>query len=83
VHNRGELVRTPRLFRLTAAAALLLAVSASAAGAEKALQARVYADTGIAVTDILWTGKRFLYVENTKNVIWSAPPKVLRSADSH
>jgi hypothetical protein len=35
---------------------------------------RVFADTGIALTDILWTGKRFLYVENTANTVWSAPP---------
>jgi hypothetical protein len=75
VHNRGEPVRKPRLFRLIAAlVALLVVVSASAAGTQKPLQVRVYADTSIALTDILWTGKRFLYVENTKNVVWSAPP---------
>jgi hypothetical protein len=35
---------------------------------------RAYADTGIALTDVLWTGKQFLYVENTTNAIFSAGP---------
>ena len=33
---------------------------------------RAYADTGIPLTDVLWTGSRFLYVENTTNAVWQA-----------
>jgi hypothetical protein len=36
---------------------------------------RVFADTGIKLTDVVWTGKRFLYVENTANTVWAAGPK--------
>jgi hypothetical protein len=38
------------------------------------LHFRVLAETGIRLTDIAWTGDRFLYVENTTNTVWSAPP---------
>jgi hypothetical protein len=38
------------------------------------LQFRAYADTGILLTDIVWTGDRFLYVENTTNTVWAAGP---------
>jgi len=38
------------------------------------LHFRVLANTGIRLTDVAWTGKRLLYVENTVNTIWSAPP---------
>jgi len=38
------------------------------------LHFRVLANTGIRLTDVAWTGKRLLYVENTENTIWSAPP---------
>jgi hypothetical protein len=38
------------------------------------LHFKVLARTGIRLTDIAWTGDRILYVENTKNAIWSAPP---------
>jgi hypothetical protein len=38
------------------------------------LHFRVLAPTGIRLTDIAWTGDRILYVENTTNTVWSAPP---------
>jgi hypothetical protein len=38
------------------------------------LHFKVLARTGIRLADIAWTGDRILYVENTKNAIWSAPP---------
>lgn len=54
--------------------ALLLATG-SAVGAKPApVTFRAFADTGIALTDVLWTGSEFLYVENTTNAIWSAGP---------
>jgi hypothetical protein len=62
---------SPSLRRLLALAALaaaaaLLAVAASSA-ASPTLRFRVFSRTGIALTDVLWTGKQFLLVENTKN----------------
>ena len=38
------------------------------------LHFRVLATTGIRLTDVAWTGDRTLYVENTTNAVWSAPP---------
>jgi hypothetical protein len=57
-------------------AALAAASGAPAADAPKPkpLQFRVAADTGIRLTDVVWTGKRFLYVENTTNTIWQDGP---------
>ena len=37
------------------------------------LKFRVFANTGHKMDAIVWTGRRFLYVENTANTIWSAP----------
>jgi hypothetical protein len=39
------------------------------------LSFRTFADTRIALTDVLWTGKRFLYVENTTNEIFTSGAK--------
>jgi hypothetical protein len=39
-----------------------------------ALHFRVLAHTGIRLTDVAWTGDRLLYLENTTNTVWSAPP---------
>src|SRR5262249_61198492 len=36
------------------------------------LQFRLYAQTRIPLTDVLWTGSRFLYVENTTNEIYAS-----------
>jgi hypothetical protein len=67
-------VSKPRVLQLIGVvAAVQLAVSSSATSAPRPLPVRVFADTGIALTDILWTGKQFLYVENTANTVWSAP----------
>jgi hypothetical protein len=38
------------------------------------LHFKVLAPTGIRLADVAWTGERILYVENTANAIWSAPP---------
>jgi hypothetical protein len=38
------------------------------------LHFQVLAHTGIGLADIAWTGDRILYVENTTNAVWSAPP---------
>jgi hypothetical protein len=36
----------------------------------------VHDDTGIRLTDVVWTGSRLLYMENTTNVLWApgTPP---------
>ena len=39
-----------------------------------------HAHTGIRLADVVWTGKRFLYVENTTNVVWAAGPRLTKFA---
>lgn len=59
----------------TAAAVLVLAIaSVSSAAAPPRLQFRVFARTGLNLTDIVWTGTQFLYVDNTTNTVSAAPP---------
>jgi hypothetical protein len=50
------------------------AVTADVRASSAPVHVSVYAQTGIALTDIVWTGRRFLYVENTKNTLYAAPP---------
>jgi len=58
-----------------ALALVALAAAGTAGAAPPAqLQVRAYADTGLKLTDVLWTGTRFLYVENTTNTVWAAGP---------
>jgi hypothetical protein len=54
------------------AAALVTASDARAPVAT--LHFRVLVHTGIKLTDVAWTGNGFLYLENTTNTVWSAPP---------
>jgi hypothetical protein len=54
---------------------LLLPVAAAAAAGPRSLQLRVFADTGVRLTDVVWTGSRFLYVENTTNRVFAAGPQ--------
>jgi hypothetical protein len=56
-------------------AVLALGSAEPAASALKPLQFRVAVDTGIRLTDVLWTGSGFLYLENTTNTIWQSGPK--------
>jgi hypothetical protein len=51
-----------------------LATPSVAAPARPALHFKVFARTGIRLTDVVWTGSQFLYVENTTNVVSSAGP---------
>jgi hypothetical protein len=45
---------------------------ATGTGAEtRPVPVSVYAHTGLRLADIVWTGTRFLYVENTTNVVWA------------
>jgi hypothetical protein len=59
---------------VTRSVAALAVVLATAGGSPSPVTFRVYADTGIGLTDVLWTGNSFLYVENTANTIWQAGP---------
>jgi hypothetical protein len=64
-----------KVFRVivgTLVAASLLAATASAGG--PALRFRVFAGTNIRLTDIVWTGRQFLYIENTTSRIDAAGP---------
>ena len=54
------------------AIAALVAVPAARAP-EPVVHFRVFAATGIPLTDVLWTGSSFIYVENTTNKLWQAP----------
>jgi hypothetical protein len=57
-----------------AALAVALGAPSVAHAPAGGLHFKVLARTGIRLADIAWTGDRILYVENTKNAIWSAPP---------
>jgi hypothetical protein len=60
---------------ISAAALAVALVAPSVAHAPGGgLHFRVLAPTGIRLTDAVWTGDRILYVENTTNAVWSAPP---------
>src|SRR6266849_649926 len=50
------------------------AVPTSAAPERPALHFKIFARTGIRLTDVVWTGTQFLYVENTTNAISAAGP---------
>lgn len=54
-------------------AAALVTVS-DARGPVATLHFKVLARTGIGLADVVWTGNGLLYVENTTNTVWSAPP---------
>jgi hypothetical protein len=52
-----------------------LATSSAAAAPSPTLHFRAFAHTGIRLTGVVWTGKRFLYVENTTNAIFAGGAK--------
>ena len=64
------------LRRLLFSSVLLAALAApSAAASERpALHFKIFARTGIRLTDVVWTGRRFLYIENTTNALSAAGP---------
>jgi len=56
---------------LTAASGL---ISVAAGAGAAAIHFRVFARTGLRLTDIVWTGRQFLYVDNTTNRVAAAGP---------
>ena len=65
---------------LVALAAAVPCLAAGAGAATRPIAMSVHAHTGIRLTDVVWTGKRFLYVENTTNVVWTAGPRLTKFA---
>lgn len=63
-----------RSLALIAILAASLVTASDARGPVATLHFRVFAHTGIKLTEITWTAKGPLYVENTVNTLWSAPP---------
>jgi hypothetical protein len=57
-----------------AAFALAGASVSGPAAPRPALTFRVVAHTAQNMDSIVWTGARFLYVQNTANTVWAAPP---------
>jgi hypothetical protein len=51
-----------------------LIAEAGARAASPALNFRVFVRPRLNTDSIVWTGKQFLYVVNTANAIWAAPP---------
>jgi hypothetical protein len=58
------------------AGALALASSLATVAVTEAptLHLRVFAHTGLRLTDVVWTGRQFLYVDNTTNRVAAAGP---------
>jgi hypothetical protein len=67
--------RAAGIVRLALLVALVPAVASAAVTRPKALTFGVFADTGVRLTDVVWTGTQFLYVENTTNVVSAAGPQ--------
>jgi hypothetical protein len=63
-----------RALALIGVLAASLVTSSDARGPAATLHFRVLAHTGIKLTDVAWTGSGLLYLENTTNTVWSAPP---------
>jgi hypothetical protein len=55
-----------------AAIALLALTTAAAQPASPTLRFTVVANTDLPLTDVVWTGTRFLYVDNTRNRVFAA-----------
>jgi hypothetical protein len=70
VGSRNEIGARALRGLASALAVFALGSAEPAASAPKPLLFRVAAETGIRLTDMLWTGSRFLYLENTTNTIW-------------
>ena len=68
-------VRPPLRIAAAVTVALAAALPAGAETVAPTLQFRIYAQTRIPLTDVLWTGSRFLYVENTTNEIYASGAK--------
>ncbi len=66
-----------RCAAVAAIAALVVVAPSAAAPRLPTLSFSVFVHTSENMDSIVWTGKQFLYVQNTQNTIYSAPPKGL------
>jgi hypothetical protein len=76
--SNGSNVRRTLVGALALIAAAVLAACGSSAAlvrssARTALRFRVFLHTSQKLDSIIWTGRQFLYVQNTANTIWAAP----------
>ena len=58
----------------TAAAPRRVASRLASEASRPALTFHVIAKTSQKLDSIVWTGRQFLYVQNTANTVWAAPP---------
>jgi hypothetical protein len=67
--------------RALAAAVLTALLVATASSGATPIRASVFDHTGLRLTDIVWTGDTFLYVQNTTNAVWTkgTPPTLFAS----
>ena len=65
-------MRPPRALILALAASALSV--AAALPAQPAVQFSVFTHTPLRLTDIVWTGRQLLYVDNTTNRVFASPP---------
>ncbi len=68
-------MRLPSLAGIAGLAAALACVSTAAGSSD--LHFQVFARSGLRLTDIVWTGHQFLYVDNTTNRVFAAGPSGL------
>src|SRR5919201_7084592 len=57
-----------------AVAAVVTTAAGAAAPTVPSVHFHVFARTGLRLTDIVWTGRQFLYVDNTTNRVAAAGP---------
>src|SRR5205085_9547932 len=72
----SQRLRTRSLRMVTAALAVAAVVTtaATASASASTVHFQVFARTGLRLTDIVWTGRQFLYVDNTTNRVAAAGP---------
>jgi len=74
---RGSILATLAAAAFVGASASTVTSTAghgASVGTTAALHVRVFARTGLRLTDVVWTGARFLYVDNTTNRVAAAGP---------
>jgi hypothetical protein len=71
VNTRRSCLR--RAVLAVVAAAGLAGAATAASAAPPTLVFSVFARTAHQMDSVVWTGKQFLYVENTANTVWAAP----------
>lgn len=63
-----------RLLAVAGVVTAAVAVAPATGAGAPAVPFRVFARTGLRLTDVVWTGRQFLYVDNTSNRVAAAGP---------